>query len=173
MKTINGIPILPITVDNLAQNTISKYFKNNGEGKFTPQYDAQNNYSQLGNGFQYTGTTTNLLNNYQDSDSIKADYQNPSLFYAVVDDKVEILDRYREMLSTGNFSSGNDDLDKLLNDNQRVFSEFATKYWKTIEKDDYLLDNSIGTAIEFNLETIKDITPQNIKTRFGRRRKTS
>jgi hypothetical protein len=172
MNTMNGIPILPITVSDLTQAEMKRYFKDNGGGRFTPEYDYQNQYSQLGNGFQYTGSTRNLLNNYDQDERniIKNDYQNPSLFYTVIGNDTETLDKYNEMFTTGNFSSGNADFDDVLKENKKILSEFAAKYWKTMKKDEYLLDNSVCTEIDFNINNLNDITSKNIKTKIGVRK---
>lgn len=172
MNTMNGIPILPITVSDLTQAEMKKYFKDNGGGRFTPEYDHQNQYSQLGNGFQYTGSTRNLLNNYDQDERniIKNDYQNPSLFYTVIGNDTETLDRYNEMFTTGNFSSGNADFDDVLKENKKILSEFAAKYWKPMKEDEYLLDNSVCTEISFNINDLNNITSKNIKTKIGARK---
>lgn len=172
MRTENGIPILPTTIGNLSQGDICKYFKNEGGGRFTPEYDPINQYSQLGNGFQYSGTTAKLLENYDASDreSIRDGYQNPSLFHAVIGDDTEMLDEYYNMFVTGEFVTDNEDLDNMLKENKKVFSEFATKYWRVMKTDEYLQDNSIGTSISFDLDTLDDISPNNIKTKIGKRK---
>ena len=171
MKTKNGMPILPVTVDNLTSGQVGKYFDNNGGGNFTPKYDSENQFSQLGNGFQYSGTTKKMLDNYAEPErsEIKADYQNPSLFYMAFDEEAELLDTYSDMFATGDFVTDSSDMDEILKDNKKLFSEFSSKYWKTMDKDDYLYDG-IGTMATFDLAQLDSINSKNIKTRLGKRK---
>ena len=66
--------------------------------------------------------------------------------------------------------SGNADFDDVLKENKKILSEFATKYWKPMKKDEYLLDNSVCTEIGFNINNLNDITSKNIKTKIGVRK---